>query len=75
MKERKDLQRMSAAMMKMRSPFKAVDPEKKVFTVANASLEQLKKWKKNPKATSTMSSGEISAMNARIQELTAKKGN
>ena len=72
MKERKDLKRMSAAMMKMRSPFKAVDPAKEGFTVANASLEQLKKWKKNPKATSTMSSGELAAMNARIKELTAQ---
>ena len=72
MKERKDLQRMSVAMMKMRSPINAVDQAKKGFTVANASLEQLKKWKKNPKATSTMSSGELAAMNARIKELTAQ---
>ena len=59
-----------------KSPFKKEDPteekEQKVFTVGNASLEQLKKWKNNPKATSTMSAGEISAMNARIKELTAQ---
>ena len=69
MKERKDLKRMSAAMMKMRSPFKAEEG----FTVANASLEQLNRWKKNPKATSTMSSGELGAMNARIKELTEQE--
>ena len=61
-----------------KSPFKKEDPpideekKKQTFTVGSASLEQLKKWKNNPKATSTMSAGEISAMNARIKELTAQ---
>ena len=60
-----------------KSPFKKEDPtddekKKQTFTVGNASLEQLKKWKNNPKATSTMSSGELAAMNARIKELTAQ---
>ena len=54
-----------------KSPLKA-DTQTKGMTVANADLKTLKKWKSNPKATETMSSCEIMAINARIKELSNK---